>query len=102
MKGYLELAVAKLAAPSAQSVELGASRPEVQEMVAAVWDLAAKAANLVTNLAAVITPGDAGALAPFFVCWGKLRAMLQPGVPPTVTGAVVAALAAVLRQASAI
>jgi len=100
MAGYLELAVAKLAAPSAKGVELGVSRPEVKEMADAVWELAAKAANLLTNLSSSITPTEGGAIAPFFVCWGKLRAMLQPGVPPTVTGAVVASLAAVLRQAN--
>ena len=61
-------------------------------MADAVWDLAAKAANLLSNLSSSITPTEGGAIAPFFVCWGKLRSMLQPGVPPTVTGAVRASL----------
>ena len=94
---FIELILPKLATPAASVLALSKSRSEVLSMCNALWGLAGKAASLLGNLA-VGMDAQGG---PYFLCWGKLRAMLVVEAPEGFLGQVVAAMASVLRQAHA-
>lgn len=94
---FTEMILPKLKTPSAQVLSLVKSRPEVFSMCNAVWGLAGKAASLLGNLAV----GMDSTGSPYFMCWGKLRSMIVAEAPESFIAQVVAAMAAVLRQAHA-